>query len=87
MLKAVDTVPASPPSTRWPALHEALSTSLPHCACDELEVPELHALIQAELRAGAAALGALPIDFMRDGRCGASFGQAPVSQIVKDMEE
>jgi hypothetical protein len=42
--------------------------------------------VMAEQRAGAAAVGALPFDFIRDERCGATFGLTPVQKIVQDIE-
>lgn len=86
LLEAVDGVSAGEPSERWPKLQKALLEALPKCSCSELDAPELGELIAAEQRAGAAAVGALPIDFVRDERCGASLGLTPVQKIVSDIE-
>jgi hypothetical protein len=84
--KAVETVGAGDPSERWPALRKALLQALPSCSCNELDTDELREVLMAEQRAGAAAVGALPFDFVRDERCGASLGLTPVQQVVKDIE-
>jgi hypothetical protein len=83
---AVDGVRAGDPIERWPALRSALLGALPKCACGDLDSEPLRELLLAEQRAGAAAVGSLPIDFMRDERCGASFGMSPVQKIVQDIQ-
>jgi hypothetical protein len=84
--QAVAGVGAGDPSARWPALRSALLDALPRCKCDELDANELSGLLMAEQRAGAAAVGALPIDFLRDERCGASLGLTPMQKVVQDIE-
>lgn len=86
VLSAIGGVPAGDPGERWPHLRQALLGSLPGCACDELDAPELREIVMAEQRAGAAVVGAVPLDFMRDERCGASFGKSPLQKIVSDIE-
>jgi hypothetical protein len=83
---AVGDVEDKSPAERWPALRSALIDAVPTCACSDLDAPELKALIMAEQRGGAAALGALPFDFMRDERCGASLELTPIQKIVQDIE-
>jgi hypothetical protein len=85
--KAVDGVAAGDPSSRWPALRSALLTALPECDCKDLDSEPLRELLLAEQRAGAAAVGAVPFDFMRDERCGASFGLSPVQKVVEDIQK
>jgi hypothetical protein len=84
--QAVAGIAAGDPSDRWPALRSALLQALPQCKCDELDTDELRGLLMAEQRAGAAAVGALPIDFLRDERCGASLGLTPLQKVVQDIE-
>jgi hypothetical protein len=86
LLTGIDGVAAGDPSQRWPALREALLEALPKCQCNELEADELRELFMAEQRAGAAAVGALPFDFLRDERCGASLGLTPLQKVVQDIE-
>lgn len=86
LLAAVDAAPAGNPNERWPALREGLLRTLPSCKCTELDTDELREIIQAEQRAGAAAVGALPFEFMRDERCGASLGLTPLQKVVHDIE-
>lgn len=83
---AVDGVPAADPALRWPALRAALLGALPQCDCKHLDSEPLRELLLAEQRAGAAAVGSVPIDFMRDERCGASFGMSPVQKVVQDIQ-
>jgi hypothetical protein len=83
---AVDGVPAGDPIERWPALRTALLGALPQCNCTDLDSEPLRELLLAEQRAGAAAVGAVPVDFMRDERCGASFGLSPVQKVVQDIQ-
>lgn len=86
LLTAVDAVAAGDPAERWPKLRGALLESLPRCSCNELDSMELREIVLAEQRAGAAALGALPFGFMRDERCGATFGLTPLQKIVADIQ-
>jgi hypothetical protein len=85
--KAVDGVPAGDPMQRWPALRSALLPALAECDCKDLDTEPLRELLLAEQRAGAAAVGAVPFDFMRDQRCGASFGLSPVQKVVEDIQK
>jgi hypothetical protein len=85
-LDAVDSVGAGDPTERWPKLQQALLQALPKCDCKDLDAPRLGEVLMAEQRAGAAAVGAVPFDFLRDERCGATFGLTPVQAIVKDIE-
>jgi hypothetical protein len=86
LLAAVDGVAAGDPSQRWPALRSALLTALPSCQCAQLDTAGLRDLLLAEQRAGAAAVGSVPFEFMRDERCGASFGLNPVQRVLQDIE-
>lgn len=86
LLSAVDGVAAGDPSARWPALRGALLGALPQCQCSQLDTVELRELVLAEQRAGAAAVGSVPFEFMRDERCGASFGLTPLQSVVADIE-
>jgi hypothetical protein len=83
---AVDGVAAGDPIERWPALRGALLQALPQCNCEDLDAEPLRELLLAEQRAGAAAVGAVPFDFMRDERCAASFGLSPVQKVVQDIQ-
>jgi len=83
---AVDGVAAGDPSQRWPALRSALLDALPKCDCKDLDSEPLRELLLAEQRAGAAAVGSVPLDFLRDERCGASFGVSPVQKVVQDIQ-
>lgn len=83
--KAVDGVGAGDPEQRWPALRAALLEALPRCECDALDTEPLRELLLAEQRAGAAVVGSVPIDFMRDERCGASFGLSPVQKVMDEI--
>ena len=83
---AVDGVAAGDPHERWPALRKALLSALPQCDCEMLDGEPLRELLLAEQRAGAAAVGAVPIDFMRDERCGASFGLNPVQKVLDEIQ-
>jgi len=86
LLSAVDSVAAGDPSQRWPALRAALLQALPSCQCSQLDAGGLRDLLLAEQRAGAAAVGSVPFEFMRDERCGASFGLSPVQKVLQDIE-
>jgi hypothetical protein len=83
---AVDGVAAGDPAQRWPALRAALLGTLPSCDCKDLDSDALRELLLAEQRAGAAAVGAVPVDFMRDERCGASFGLSPVQKVMQQIQ-
>jgi hypothetical protein len=83
---AVDGIAAGDPIERWPALRSSLLGALPECACTDLDSEPLRELLLAEQRAGAAAVGAVPVDFMRDERCGASFGMSPVQKVVQNIQ-
>ena len=84
--KAVDGVAAGDPHERWPALRTALLEALPQCECQALDGEPLRQLLLAEQRAGAAVVGSVPLDFMRDERCGASFGLNPVQKVLDDIQ-
>lgn len=84
--QAVDSVGAGDPVERWPALRGALLSALPKCDCKDLDTDQLRQLLMAEQRAGAAAVGSVPLDFLRDERCGASLGLTPVQKVVQDIE-
>jgi hypothetical protein len=86
LIAAVDAAPAGNPNERWPVLRDGLRRTLPSCKCSELDSDELREVILAEQRAGAAAVGALPLEFMRDERCGASLGLTPLQKLVQDIE-
>lgn len=83
---AVDGIAAGDPVERWPALRSALMQALPQCDCKDLDSEPLRELLLAEQRAGAAAVGAVPMDFMRDERCGASFGLSPVQKVMQEIQ-
>lgn len=83
---AVDGVAAGDPVERWPALRSALIAALPQCDCKDLDSEPLRELLLAEQRAGAAAVGAVPVAFMRDERCGASFGLSPVQKVMQEIQ-
>lgn len=83
---ALEGVPAGDPVERWPALRAALLGALPQCDCKDIDSEPLRELLLAEQRAGAAAVGAVPVDFMRDERCGASFGFSPVQKVMQEIQ-
>jgi hypothetical protein len=83
---AVDGVAAGDPVERWPALRAALIGALQQCDCKDLDSEPLRELLLAEQRAGAAAVGSVPVDFMRDERCGASFGLSPVQKVMQEIQ-
>ncbi len=86
LLAAVDAAPAGNPNERWPVLRDGLRRTLSSCQCTELDADALREVILAEQRAGAAAVGALPLEFLRDERCGASLGLTPLQKVVQDIE-
>lgn len=71
---------------RWPRLRAGLLAALPTCACGELDTQSLESLLIAEQRAGTATLGALPIGFVRDERCGATMPLRSLTKLVAQME-
>lgn len=71
---------------RWPALRRSLLEAVPRCDCAELDTRSLSQLVTAEQRAGAATLGVLPLEFLRDVRCGASMPLRSISKLVRQME-
>jgi hypothetical protein len=72
---------------RWPALKKALSDAVPGCSCSSLDTAGLSALLLAEQRAGTAELGAVPLAFMRDERCGASMPLRAVKRLLEQIED
>ena len=86
LLGAVNAVPAGTPGERWPALQSAVLQHLPGCECQEIDAVPLRDLLLAEQRAGAASLGAVPADFLRDERCGAALGLHPLQRVMKYIE-
>jgi hypothetical protein len=84
---AVDAVDAADPAARWPELRERLAAALPTCRCDELDTDGLGQIIVAEQRAGTAALGSVPLTFLRDARCGASMPLRSVGKLLGQIEE
>jgi hypothetical protein len=71
---------------RWPKLRAGLLAAVPTCACGELDTQSLEPLLLAEQRAGTATLGALPIGFVRDERCGATMPLRSLAKLVSQME-
>jgi hypothetical protein len=86
LLGAVNGIPAGTPSERWPELQSAMLQHLPSCDCHQIDAVPLRDLLLAEQRAGAASLGAVPADFLRDERCGAALGLHPLQQVLKNVE-
>jgi hypothetical protein len=86
LLGAVSGIPAGTPSERWPALQSTILQHLPGCECQQIDAVPLRDLLLAEQRAGAASLGAVPADFLRDERCNAALGLHPLQQLMKDIE-
>jgi hypothetical protein len=72
--------------SRWPGLRRGLVEALPSCGCAELDTRSLEPLLLAEQRAGASTLGVLPLDFLRDPRCGASMPLRSIGKLVAQME-
>jgi hypothetical protein len=83
---AVSGVRGVGPEQRWPRLRESLLAALPSCACGELDTEGLEQLLVAEQRAGTATLGALPLGFIRDERCGASMPLRSFAKLIQQME-
>ena len=72
---------------RWPALKKSLSDAVPHCPCASLDTAGLSVLLLAEQRAGTAALGALPLAFLRDERCGATMPLRSLTRLLEQIEQ
>lgn len=72
---------------RWPALKRSLSDAVPRCPCTSLDTAGLSVLLLAEQRAGTAALGALPIAFLRDERCGATMPLRSLTRLLEQIED
>ena len=71
---------------RWPALKKSLSEAVPRCPCASLDTAGLSVLLLAEQRAGTAALGALPLAFARDERCGATMPLRAIQRLLEQIE-
>jgi hypothetical protein len=71
---------------RWPALKRSLSDTVPRCPCAWLDTAGLSVLLLAEQRAGTAALGALPLAYARDERCGATMPLRAVQRLLEQIE-
>jgi hypothetical protein len=72
---------------RWPALKKTLSGAVPRCPCASLDTAGLSVLLLAEQRAGTATLGALPLAYMRDERCGATMPLRSLARLLEQIEE
>lgn len=83
---AAASVKGLPPRRRWSALRDAVLGALPQCGCDELDTARLRQLLAAEQRAGSMSLGVLPIDFLRDARCGASMPLRSLQKLLGQIE-
>jgi hypothetical protein len=86
VLEAATAAGPNAATERWPALRAALLEAIPRCRCDEVQSPELRQLVIAEQRAGAASLGSVPLDFVRDERCGASLFYSSTQRLLGDIE-
>lgn len=86
MLDALSSVTATEPGARWIGLRSALVETLPACDCRDIDAHAMRDLLLLERRGGAVALGSLPLDFLRDERCGASLGLTPLQDVVKDIQ-
>jgi hypothetical protein len=64
-----------------------MTAAVPRCACSSLDTAGLAVLLLAEQRAGTAALGALPLAFMRDERCGATMPLRSIQRLLEQVEE
>jgi hypothetical protein len=84
---AVRAVPAGPSRERWPNLRNAIASSLPSCACTDVDTDDLRSLVSAEQRAGVGSLAYLPLSFVRDERCDASMPLRSVEKLVKQLEQ
>jgi hypothetical protein len=83
---AVESVAAAGAHARWPALRRALIQAVPACDCGALDSKSLEAVLVAEQRAGASTVGVLPLEFLRDPRCGASMPLRSIGKLVAQME-
>lgn len=72
---------------RWPRLRQAMLDAIPKCQCDDLDADALRQLLVAEQRAGAVALGAVTISFLRDERCNASMPLDSMQQLLDEIDE
>jgi hypothetical protein len=86
MAGAVASISSVDAQQRWPALQSALEKAVPACECGKLDTTSLRLLVSAEQRAGAAALGWLPLSFLHDERCDASMPLRSVKKLVKQIE-
>jgi hypothetical protein len=84
---AVARVEALAVAERWPALKAALSDAVPRCPCAAFDAAGLSVVLLAEQRAGTAALGALPLAFLRDERCGATMPLRAVQRLLEQIED
>jgi len=72
---------------RWPALKTSLSGAVPSCPCATFDATGLGVLLLAEQRAGTAALGTVPIAFLRDERCGATMPLRSLQRLLEQIED
>jgi hypothetical protein len=86
MLDALSNVTDTEPAARWKSLRGVLIDTLPECDCHDVDPRIMRDLLVAERSGGAVSLGSLPLDFIRDERCGASLGLTPLQNIVKDIQ-
>lgn len=86
MLDAIARVEATDAPSRWRGLRAALIASLPKCDCRDVDALAMRELLLYERRRGIATLASLPIDFVRDERCGASLELTPLQDLVKDIQ-
>jgi hypothetical protein len=86
MLDALSNVTDTAPAARWKSLRAALIDTLPECDCHDVDPRIMRDLLVAERSGGAVGLGSLPLDFIRDERCGASLGLSPLQNVVKDIQ-
>jgi hypothetical protein len=87
LAEAVASVGGLGSGDRWPALKRSLADAVPRCPCASLDTAGLSVLLIAEQRAGTAALGALPLAFLRDERCGATMPLRSVQRLLEQIEE
>jgi hypothetical protein len=71
---------------RWAKLRGNLLEALPACSCDQLDSTSLKQLLVAEQRAGSMQLGAMPLSFLADERCGASMPLRSVQKLLGQVE-
>jgi hypothetical protein len=86
LLDALTAVPPGTPQARWSRLRTVLIDKLPSCDCHDVNPTVMRELLAVERRVSAGTVGSLPLDFMRDARCGASLGQTPLQNVVKDIQ-